>query len=95
MVAAMIKVVCVFCDTWEFVPETYFAPQQRLYFFPEPHGQGAFRLTLPHVLGSFGSISAAASRRTMGLGGAGFNEIAPSSPSIMIGSTLASRKAGS
>ena len=37
------------------------APQQRLYFFPEPHGQGAFRLTLPHVLGSFGSISAAAS----------------------------------
>ena len=36
-------------------------PWQCLYFLPEPHGQGSFRPTRPHVAGFFGSRSATAS----------------------------------
>ena len=44
-----------------------------MYFLPDPHGQGALRATRPQVLGSFGSIAAAAARDAAGKTVVGYN----------------------
>lgn len=56
---------------WSWAERAAYFPQQCLYFFPLPHGQGSFRPTLGPARTGLAFSTAAAASLTMSLAGEG------------------------